>query len=327
MQENKIYISRTPLRISFFGGGTDMPYFYEKFGGNTISTTIKKYIYVVVKRHNNFQEKYRLNYSITENVNSINKIRNLRIKMVLKNLKINTPLFISTFSDIPANTGLGSSSAFTVGLINVLLKISKKKMSKAEIAEMAYNIEKKITKNSIGKQDHYIASFGGFIITNYSKKKVFVNKIKISNINQKKLFNNSFMLWTGITRQASSILKDQQNNFKNNIDSLKEINKVTKKIKKEFEKKKIDLKKIGKFIDYTWMHKKKFSKLVTNVKINNIYNKSMDLGSYGGKLLGAGNGGFIFFLAGKNEYNKIKKYFKNYKIFEVEYSENGSEII
>ena len=170
MQENKIYISRTPLRISFFGGGTDMPYFYEKFGGNTISTTIKKYVYVVVKRHNNFQEEYRLNYSITENVNSINKIRNLRIKMVLKNLKINTPLFISTFSDIPANTGLGSSSAFTVGLINVLLKISKKKMSKAEIAEMAYNIEKKITKNSIGKQDHYIASFGGFIITNYSKK-------------------------------------------------------------------------------------------------------------------------------------------------------------
>ena len=327
MQENKIYISRTPLRVSFFGGGTDMPYFYEKYGGYTISTTIKKYIYVVVKRHNNFQEKYRLNYSITENVNSINKIRNLRIKMVLKNLKISTPLFLSTFSDIPTNTGLGSSSAFTVGLINVLLKISKKKMSKGEIAEMAYNIEKKITKNSIGKQDHYIASFGGFKFTNYSKKKVSINKINISNINQKKLFNNSYMLWTGITRQASSVLKDQQNNFKNNIDSLKEINNVTKKIKNEFEKKKINLKKIGKFIDYTWMHKKKFSKLVTNYKVDNIYDKSLDLGSYGGKLLGAGNGGFIFFLAGKKEFKKIKKYFKNYKIFEVEHSENGSEII
>ena len=129
MEDSKIFISKTPLRLSFSGGGTDMPYFYKKYGGLTVSATIKKYIYVLVRTHNNFQEKYRLNYSITENVNSIEKIKNIRVKLVLKKLKIKSPLFISTFSDIPANTGLGSSSAFTIGLITALLSYKKCQVS------------------------------------------------------------------------------------------------------------------------------------------------------------------------------------------------------
>lgn len=327
MEDSKIFISRTPLRLSFSGGGTDMPYFYEKYGGLTVSTTIKKYIYVLVKPHNNFQEKYRLNYSITENVNSIEKIKNIRVRLVLKKLKIKSPLFISTFSDIPANTGLGSSSSFTIGLIVALIKIIKKKMSKSDIAELAYIIEKKITKNSIGKQDHYIAAHGGLILTRYNKRKITVNRIKISNKNKIELFNNCYMLWTGITRQASYILEDQQTNFKNNVNLLKELNKVTNKLNQQLEVKKINLSKIAEQVNYNWKLKRDFSKHITNKRINTIYNDLIKLGAIGGKLLGAGSGGFIFFIARKNKISKIKKKMKNYKIFKIENSSHGSEII
>lgn len=327
MQDNKIFISRTPLRISFSGGGTDMPYFYEKYGGMTISTSIKKYIYVLVKSHNNFQEKYRLNYSITENVNSIEKIKNIRVKLVLKKLNIKTPLFISTFSDIPANTGLGSSSSFTVGLIKALLKISNKKMSKSQVAELAYEIEKKITKNSVGKQDHYIASYGGLIFTKYGKKKVTVKDINISEVNKNKLFNNCYMLWTGITRQASFILEDQQKNYNDNIILLKKLNQVSIKLKKELEENNLNLLKISNNINDNWKLKKDFSKLITNKKIDSIYKNLIRLGAKGGKLLGAGSGGFVFFIADKKKIFKIKRYFKNYKILNIDHSTNGSEII
>jgi D-glycero-alpha-D-manno-heptose-7-phosphate kinase len=138
MFDEKIIISRTPLRISCVGGGTDMPYFYNKFTGATISCTINRYVYVTVKYHNNFREKYRLNYSITENVKSVDQIKNLRIKEVIKKLKITRPLYINTFADIPANSGLGSSSSFTVGLIHALSKLQKKNFSKKKMAEMAY---------------------------------------------------------------------------------------------------------------------------------------------------------------------------------------------
>ena len=125
--KNKLVITKTPLRISFSGGGTDMPYFYEKYGGLTVSTSIIKFIYVTVKLHKNFREKYRLNYSDTEITNNLNYIKNLRIKETLKYFKINDPIYINTISDIPYNTGLGSSSSFLVGLINAIFKLKKKK--------------------------------------------------------------------------------------------------------------------------------------------------------------------------------------------------------
>ena len=133
---NKIIISKTPLRVSFVGGGTDMPYFFNKYEGSTISCSINKYIYVTVKYHNNFNEKYRLNYSSTENVERIKDIKNLRIKYILKYLKINKPIYINTFSDIPAKTGMGSSSAFTVGLLTALFKLKKKKLIKKKLQNL-----------------------------------------------------------------------------------------------------------------------------------------------------------------------------------------------
>ena len=131
--KNKIVITKTPLRISFSGGGTDMPYFYKNYGGTTISSAINKFIYVTVKLHKNFKEKYRLNYSDTEITNDFNKIKNLRIKETLRYFRITEPIYINTISDIPYNTGLGSSSAFLVGLINAIFKLKGKKFPKKKL--------------------------------------------------------------------------------------------------------------------------------------------------------------------------------------------------
>ena len=159
--KKKIASTKTPLRISFSGGGTDMPYFYKKYSGLTISTTIDKFVYVTVKTHPNFKEKFRLNYSETETINDLKKIKNLRIRETLKYFKINEPIYINTISDLPYNSGLGSSSSFLIGLIHCIFLLKQQKINFKKIAEIAFKIENKITNNSLGKQDHYIAAYGG----------------------------------------------------------------------------------------------------------------------------------------------------------------------
>ena len=197
--KKKIVTTKTPLRISFVGGGTDMPYFYSKSNGITISTCINKFVYVTVKSHANFSEKFRLNYSDTEIVNDVNKIKNLRIREVIKYFKIDEPIYINTISDLPYNSGLGSSSAFLVGLINAIFLLKSEKTNLKTIAEIAFKIENKITNNSLGKQDHYIAAYGGLKKIIYKKNKIDVNQISISKKNLNFLNNNLVFFWTGRT--------------------------------------------------------------------------------------------------------------------------------
>ena len=324
MLDEKVVITKTPLRLSFVGGGTDMPYFYNKFSGATISCAINKYIYVTAKYHNNFQEKYRLNYSATENVKSIDEIKNLRIREVIKKLKITRPLYINTFADIPTNSGLGSSSSFTVGLIHALSSLENQNFSKKKIAEMAYDIEARITNNSLGKQDHYIASFGGIKHIQYKK-----NRIKISSIilDQKKieyLFNSLLLVWTGKNRLAVNVLKDQKKNIKKNYNDLNLLNKFTKNFLNEIKNKKLNIKKMGKIVSETWNLKKNFSKLVTSNSINRIYNEVVNKISYGGKLLGAGNGGFILIMFDLKKRKKIMKNLNKYQYLNVKLEKNGT---
>jgi D-glycero-alpha-D-manno-heptose-7-phosphate kinase len=326
MLEEKVVITKTPLRVSLVGGGTDMPYFYNKFFGITISFAIKKYVYVTAKYHNNFQEKYRLNYSETENTNKINNIKNVRIKEAIKELKITRPLYINTFSDIPANSGLGSSSSFTVGLLHALFKLEKKKFSKKKLAEIAYKIEAKITNNSLGKQDHYIAAFGGIKHIKYTQKKITVLPIISNKKNLKYLFNSCLLIWTGKTRQSANVLINQKKSAKKNYKRLNELNKLTINFLNEIKKKEINIKEMGKIISKTWQIKKNFSKLVTNDYINKIYNKVIHK-TYGGKLLGAGNGGFILILINHKNKKKIIKHIKEYQCLSVDLEKNGSIVL
>jgi D-glycero-alpha-D-manno-heptose-7-phosphate kinase len=326
MFNEKIISTRTPLRVSFVGGGTDMPYFYNNFSGATISCAINKYIYVIVKYQNNFQDKYRLNYSITENVNSLDKIKNIRIREVIRKLKITKPLYINTFSDVPANTGLGSSSSFTVGLVAALSKLSNMNLSKRRISEMAYSIEEKITKNAIGKQDHYIASFGGFKHIQYKKNRIKVSPINLEKKNTKYLLNSLILIWTNNYRKADKILQNLKKNKKKNYNNLKLMNKFTRNFLFEIKKKKINIKKIGEMISETWIIKKKLSRLTTNNNIDKIFDKvTNNKIIYGGKLLGAGNGGFILFITKSKK--KLIKNLKKFKYLCFEIDNNGTVIL
>ncbi len=326
MDSDNIIMSKTPLRVSFVGGGTDMPYFYKKNIGNTISCAIDKYIYVTVKFHNDYNEKYRLNYSQTESVNKIKDIKNYRIKNVLKYLKINKPIYINTFADIPAQNGLGSSSAFTVGLINALCKLKKLNYSRKKIAELAFKIESKITNNSVGKQDHYIASFGGLRHIIYSSKEIKIKKLKQSK-NILNLVSNLVLVWSNITRLAEKVLKDQKNNKNKNIKNLKKLNNLTYKFLSKIKKKNLDNFELFKIIQESWIIKKKLSKQITNKNIEKIFKNLERNNIYAGKILGAGNGGFILTYLKKPTKSKSLKYLKKHKYFKFNIENNGSEII
>lgn len=318
MYNEKIVISKTPLRVSFMGGGTDMPYFYNKYSGATLSCAIDKYVYVTIKFQNNFTDKYRLNYSVTENTNSIKKIKNLRIKKALEFFKIKKAIYVNTFSDLPANTGLGSSSSFTVGLVNALAVLINKKISKTQLAEIAYKIEKKITKNSLGKQDHYIAAFGGFKLIKYKKNNIDVKNFKV----KKNFFKKLSLVWTGESRQSTIVLIDQKRNKVKNIRNLLKFNNMTREF--YIHLKNLNFIKMGELLNKAWEIKKNFSKFITNKKIDKLYKLIINSGVYGAKLLGAGNGGFILILANNFQFkkNKIKKKFLNFLI-----SKKGSTII
>lgn len=325
--DDKVIITRTPLRVSFIGGGTDMPYFYNKYSGATLSCAINKYIYVTVKFHNNYQEKYRLNYSQTENTDDLKKIKNLRIKSVIQKLKINNPLYINTFADLPANSGLGSSSSFTVGLIKALSKLINLNLSTNQIAEMAYDIEAEITNNSLGKQDHYICAYGGLNFIKYLKNEISISPINLNLINHKLFFSNLLLIWTGKNRSASEVLQDQKKNKKENFSKLKKINALSENFKETILRKNLDIKKLGSIIDKSWILKKKLSVQITNDEIDQIYKMTKKKGAYGGKLLGAGNGGFILILASQKNKLSIKKKLKKYKFINFSLDKSGSIIL
>ncbi len=309
--KNSFVLTKTPLRISFIGGGTDMPYFFNKHFGRTVSGTIDKFIYVTVKIHSNFNEKYRLNYFETEIVNNIEDIKNLRIKETLKHFRIKVPLYINTFADVPANSGLGSSSVFLVGLIKAMYALRGTNISEKNIAELAFKIENKITKGTTGKQDHYISAYGGLNEIVYKKNYTKVTPIKINKYNKKLINNNLLFVWTGISRSSSTNLISQKKNYRNNEKKLIFLNKLTNNFLKEFKKKKINLKAIGALLSESWELKKKFSDSISNNKLNRIYNYTINNGALGGKLLGAGGGGFFMFLCPKQKQLKIiKRYSK-----------------
>lgn len=318
-----IVTTRTPLRISFLGGGTDMPYFYEKYGGVTISSAIDKFIYVTVKKHENFNEKYRLNYSETEIINKISKIKNLRIRETLRYLNVEEPLYINTISDLPYNTGLGSSSAFLIGLIKAIFILKNININLTKICEIAFKIENKITNNSLGKQDHYIAAYGGIKKILYSKKNINLKNINIKEKNLKYLNDNLIFFWTGKLRISNKNLTEQKKNLKANLKNLKKLKDISLEFEKELIKEKLDLKLIGNFLDTNWKLKKSFSKDISNDHLDKIYKTAINNGCYGGKLLGAGGGGFFLFVCKKKLQKKIIKKLSNCEKINFSFENSG----
>jgi D-glycero-alpha-D-manno-heptose-7-phosphate kinase len=311
-------ITRTPFRLSFFGGGTDLETFYSKTDGKVLSIAIDKYIYVVVKKKIGIVEhKYRINWSTVEFTNNINQIKNPIARECLKYFKIDYPVEITTFADVPANTGLGSSSAFAVGLVNALFALEGKLASKYEIASIAAKIEIDILGRKIGKQDHYACCYGN--LNNFVFKKddtVVINPIPASNQTIKKLEKNMILFFTNQKRNSETILKKQHSITKNQFIILKQMRDLVEVSKNLILNKNFDIKTFGKLLDKNWHLKKQSNKFVSNNLIEKIYKDAIDKGAYGGKLLGAGNGGFLLFIANqfsqKKRIRSLKKYGKMY---------------
>lgn len=325
-------IIKTPLRVSFFGGGTDIKKIYEKIGkGHVINYTIDKYIYTFIKIHDGFNEKYRLNYSENENTNNLNDIKNNIIRETLKFYKIKEPLYVGTISDLPSNTGLGSSSSFCVSLILGVQSLLKKKISKRELAETAYHIEHNLVKSYCGKQDHYSASFGGInSFKFYKKDKVIISKFDSNNLSLNEIIGNQLSFFNKKQRNAKEILKIQQINFnKKKYEFYEHMNSLTDQAKVLILKNQSNFNSLASLIDKSWNIKQNFSKEISNDNINQIIMKSKKLGAYACKLSGAGGSGFIQVYSKPKYHDSIKKLFNknNYDFYKLKLSLEGSKVL
>ena len=321
-------ITRTPFRVSFFGGGTDLRSFYSKTNGEVLSAAIDKYLYVVVKKKLGIVEhKYRINWSTVEFTNDINKIENPVARECLKYFKIDYPIEITTFADIPANTGLGSSSAFAVGLVNALFALEGKLASKYQIASIAAKIEIDLLGRKIGKQDHFACCYGN--INNLvfkSNESVEINPIVASTKIIKKLEDNIILFYTNQKRNSESVLKNQFKIKKNQFIELNRMKDLVKISQNMILNKDFNIKNFGKLLDKNWQIKKEINKLSSNKSIDKYYKTAITNGAYGGKLLGAGNGGFLLFIANKSTQQKLSKKLKKLKKLCIKFDHTGTRI-
>jgi len=300
-------ISRAPVRITLGGGGTDLASYYSKYEGALIAAAIDKYTFVMA--HPRFTKDIQLNYSELELVEKVSDIKHNIFREALKLLKIKPGVELNSLSDIIGRSGMGTSGSFTVCLLNALHAYKKEFVSQKQLAEEACKIEIDILKESIGKQDQYMAAFGGITHLQFAKDgTVTVEPVKISEETRDEMENNLMLFYTGITRYASNILKEQNEKSKkddpNIIDTLHEIKKIGLNTKKALEKGDAD--KLGEYFDVHWETKKQLSKGITNKFIDNFYNLAMKNGAIGGKIMGAGGGGFFMFYHNGNNKEKTK---------------------
>lgn len=328
-------ISRAPFRISFFGGGTDYPEWFQRYGGSTISTTIDKYCYINLRTLPPFfNHKYRFRYFKREEVNDINHIKHPSIKHCLKYLgfeKIKQGLEVVHNADLPALSGLGSSSTFTVGLLHVLYAYKNQLITKKKLAKDAIYVERSLIGEKVGSQDQTAAAFGGLNYVQYQPNgNINVQNIFLSAEAIKKFERNSVLLFTGLQRKANDIAHDKVNNIKKDksIKSLEIMEKLTQQAMNEiFLSKTIDYKKLGVALTEQWELKKNLSKKVSNRFIDNLFSLAKNSGAYGGKLLGAGGGGFLFFLVPENKKKQFLKKFSKQLFVPFRFDNTGSQII
>jgi D-glycero-alpha-D-manno-heptose-7-phosphate kinase len=313
-------ITRSPLRITLGGGGTDLPSYYEKFGGFLISATINKYVYITL--HENFAPGLIVKYSRMESVDDASKIEHPIIRNAFQFVGLDGKgLELSSMADIPAGTGLGSSSSFTTALLKALHVYKKNIVNAKELAEQACHIELDLLKEPIGKQDQFISAYGGITQFTFNKDgSVETSPLRISEETFDRLTDNLLLFFTGYSRSASNILKEQDQKSKqnddemnNNLHFVKELGYKSKKLLEDG-----DLVEFAKLMDVHWQNKKKRSNNMSNAHINEWYDLAIKNGAIGGKLIGAGGGGFLMFYA-EDKVN-LRKTMRSLGLKEVRFS-------
>lgn len=301
-------ITRAPLRISFVGGGTDLPGFYTQYPGRVISATIDKFVYVAVNR-TPMINKVSARYSISETVDHPRDLQHTRIKEALLDLGIEKGIEIGSYASLPAKTGLGSSSSFSVALSKGLHSLLGKKLSKQESAEYASRLEIELVGEPIGKQDQYAAAFGGFNIFQFNPNhSVDIEPVLLDYKKQSDLENHALLFFTGITRNASSVLSEQKSNIDKKLETLKQMADSIPQFHDLLLSG--DIKGMAEMLHEGWLRKRSLAQNVSNSLIDELYQKALDNGAWGGKILGAGGGGCLFILVSPDKREQVLRALK-----------------
>tara|TARA_Y100000816_G_scaffold292391_1_gene287405 strand:+ start:4106 stop:5095 length:990 start_codon:yes stop_codon:yes gene_type:complete len=322
-------ISRTPFRVSFFGGGTDYPEWYKNNKGSVISTTINKFSYINVRvLPPFFKYKYCIRYFKREERNKIQQIQHPSVRETLKYFGIKDGIEIVHNADLPALSGLGSSSTFTVGLVKAISALQGKMLTKKELANYAIIIEQNKIKEKVGSQDQSAAAFGGFNKIDFMGENTsfVVNPIILDKNYETKLQENLILIFSGLSRKGAEITTDQIKNIKKKSEKYEKMYELVNEAY-EILKKRKSVDNFGELLNHQWKLKKTFSDKITNPEIDKIYNKAIKAGAIGGKLLGAGNGGFLLFYARKKNHNKIMNSLKDYLHVPFNFDTTGSQVI
>ena len=318
--------TRTPFRVSFIGGGSDLKEFYTRSPGSVLSTTINKYMYIFV--HPFFDNRIQVKYSKTELVDQIDDVIHPIVRESLKKFDL-SGIDINSIADIPAGTGLGSSSSYTVGLLHALYGYTNQNISAETLASEASEIEIEILKEPIGKQDQYAAAYGGLNIIRFLPTgDVKIEPIEMENSLYTQLQDNLLLFYTDKTRSASDILYDQKNNLINqekNFDTQKQMTKLVEKAKCCLSDS--DLDGFGKILDENWQLKRSLSSKISNTKIDDIYSIALKNRAMGGKILGAGGGGFLLFYCKKEHQKQLRGALSKLTEIEFNFEPTGSQLI
>ncbi len=318
-------ISQTPLRISLCGGGTDFKEYYIQNRGFVVSTAIDKYIFVIVKER--FDDLIYVNYTKKEIVNSVDEIQHELVREALKKAGLYSGIEITMLADVPSEgSGLGSSSSLTVGLLNAFYNFQGIQVTAEQLAREACEIEIDILNKPIGKQDQYITAYGGLRTFYFdSDHSVKTELLEVPNSLKRKLGANLLLFYTNITRSASSVLTEQKNNVKNRIQYHNEIKTLAEKL--AYYLREGDVDKTGSILAENWELKKNLSTNISNNIIDEMYNTAIKAGAEGGKISGAGGGGFLLLYCKRENHDRIRDQMKNYREMPFMLEPHGSKII
>jgi D-glycero-alpha-D-manno-heptose-7-phosphate kinase len=320
-------ITKTPFRMSFFGGGTDMPEFFNSGYGSVISTSFDKYVYVTVRHLPRFFDySTELIYSKMERINNIDDMVHPMVRNAMKMLDMHE-LHIAYDADLPARTGLGTSSSFAVGLLNAFHCLKGQYRSKKELASEAIKLERELCNEAGGWQDQIAASFGGFNRIDFKDNNYHVNPIIISAERKEALNNNLLLFFTGFTRFSSEIQSSTKQTLEEKKAQLNEMLKLVDEAQDVLENPKRDLNDFGRLLDKTWRLKRQTGSQVSSGSIDELYEKGIQAGALGGKLLGAGGGGFLLFYVEQDKQDAVKEALKELMEVPFKFENSGTRVI
>jgi D-glycero-alpha-D-manno-heptose-7-phosphate kinase len=322
-------ITQTPFRVSFFGGGTDYPAWFEENGGAVLATSIDKYCFISIRYLPPFFEhRHRIVYSQVELINTVDEIKHPVVKAILNEMNPEKGIEIHHDGDLPARSGLGSSSSFAVGLLNAANALEGRRSTKQDLAQKAIFIEQTVLKENVGCQDQITTAHGGFNLVKFNTDGTTnLSPVIASPLNLEALQDSTMLFFTGLSRIASNIAGKKIENFKNRQSELRTMYQMVEEAMKILDRSENPVEAFGKLLHESWMLKRSLADAVSNKEIDDIYEAGINAGAYGGKLLGAGGGGFILFVAPKEKQAAIRKALKNLVHVNFNFENEGSKVL